>query len=343
MKKIDWEILVNHLTGISTETEEKKLSEWISENEEHRILYERIKELWISEPKAARRPDTEKALSLVLSRIRQSSTARQGTLIPLRPQSRISQAFSVASRSYAIRVAAAIVVAVGAIYLFTILTSNREPERTSVTFSSMQSLRLPDGTKVTFDVGSSFTYPKEFGGADGREVFLKGEAYFEVAKDEKQPFVIHADGGRIEVLGTKFNVRAWETDHHVVVAVKEGKVSFQSENNQNANDVVFLGENTMSKLVRGASPTPPEHIDISGILSWMKKEIYFQNTPVPEVLHQLERWYGVTIESADSTLLKSNITVFIENKPLRENLHLISVTMNVRYEQQGNTVRFLPN
>ena len=343
MKKIDWDILVNHLTGTSTETEERKLSEWISEKEENRILLERITKLWSSEPVSGRRPDTEKALGLVLSRIRQSSTAREARVIPLPPSGRINRVLSFASTTYAMRAAAAIVVAVGALYLYTILTSNREPERTTVTFSSMQSLRLPDGTKVTFDVGSSFTYPKEFGGADGREVFLKGEAYFEVARDEKRPFVIHADGGKIEVLGTKFNVRAWETDHHVVVAVQEGKVSFQSESNQDAKGVVFLAENTMSELVRGASPTPPEHVDISGILSWMKKEIYFQNVPVPEVLHQLERWYGVSIESADSTLLKSNITVFIENKPLKENLNLISVTMNVRYEQQGNTVRFLPN
>jgi len=343
MKKIDWDILVRHLTGTSTEKEERELSGWISEKEENRVFYQRVKNLWISGPRASRQPDTEKALSLVMSRIRQSGTAGEARIIPLPPYGRINRAISFASTTYVLRAAAAIVVAVGALYLFTILTSNREPERTSVTFSSMQSLRLPDGTKVTFDVGSSFTYPKEFGSTEEREVFLKGEAFFEVARDEKRPFVIHADGGKIEVLGTKFNVRAWETDHHVVVAVQEGKVSFQSENNRDVKNVVFLAENTMSKLIRGASPTPPERIDITSILSWMKKEIYFQNAPVPEVLHQLERWYGVSIESADTTLLKSNITVFIENKPLRENLNLISVTMNVRYEQEGNTVRFLPN
>jgi transmembrane sensor len=343
MKTPDWDILINHLTGISSDVEERAISAWISENEENRAFYQRVKNLWASEPRGSRRPDTERALRLVLTRIQQSGAAREATITPLPPLRRFNPAVGFASRAYLLRAAAVLVVAVGAFYVFMLLTSRLEPERTSVTFSSMQSLRLPDGTKATFDVGSSFTYPQSFGGADGREVFLKGEAYFEVARDEKHPFVIHADGGRIEVLGTKFNVRAWGTDRHIVVAVQEGKVSFQSEDNQDVKNVVFLTENSISKLVRGASPTSPEPIDVSGILSWMKKEIYFRDVPVPEVLHQLERWYGVTIESTDSTFLHSNITAFIENKPLTDNLNLISVTMNVRHEQQGNIVRFLPN
>jgi transmembrane sensor len=342
MNRIDWNILLNHLTGTSSETEERTLSEWISENEENRDFYQRVRNLWLSEPHAGPRPDTERALRIVMSRIQQSNPARQAVITPLPPR-RLKQAASFASSTYFIRAAAVLVIAVGALYLFSILTNGSEPEKTSVTFSSMQSLRLPDGTKATFDIGSSFVYPKSFGGADGREVFLKGEAYFEVARDVKHPFIIHADGGRIEVLGTKFNVRAWGTDQHIVVAVQEGKVSFQSENNRDEKNVVVLAENKMSRLIRGASPTPPEPIDVSGILSWMKKEIYFRNAPVPEVMHQLERWYGVTIESTDSTFLKSNITVFIENKPLIENLNLVSITMNVRFEQHGNIIRFLPH
>jgi ferric-dicitrate binding protein FerR (iron transport regulator) len=207
----------------------------------------------------------------------------------------------------------------------------------------MQSLRLTDGTKITFDAGSSFVYPNNFPNGKTREVSLKGEAYFEVARNENYPFIVHANGGRIEVLGTKFDVRAWGTNQPVVVAVQEGKVTFQSETNRNGNDIVVLVEHTMSRLMQGGSPSPPEVADISRYLSWMKREVYFQDTPVPEVLSQLERWYHVTIRSTDSTFLKSNITVFIENKPLVENLRLISVTMNVRFELDGEIVRFLAN
>jgi len=99
----------------------------------------------------------------------------------------------------------------------------------------------------------------------------------------------------------------------------------------------------MSRLSRtGKIPTPAQIIDFSAYLSWMKREIYFQNTPVPEVLRQLERWYNVTILVSDSSLLHENITMFVGNKPLSENLDLLSVIVNARVEQRADTVRFVP-
>lgn len=343
MKKIDWEILVNHLTGVSSEIEEEELAAWISEAEENRALYERVKKMWSAERRVFPKPDTEKALNLILSRIRQSSAATETKVIRFAESAGRKRVLSFVTRSYIIRAAAAIVVVVGAIYLLTILTSGREAEKVSVTFSSMQTIELSDGTRVTADIGSSFTYPESFAGARAREVVLDGEAYFDVAKNDKLPFIVRAGAGRIEVLGTKFNVRAWKEDRRIVVAVQEGTVSFQTEGNNDTSKVVYVRDNEASRLVEGELPTTPEEIDISRYLSWMKREIYFRNTPVPEVLSQLERWYNVKIEAADSSMLKNNITVYIENKRLVENLNLISVVMNVQYVQQGDTIRFLPH
>jgi transmembrane sensor len=342
MKKVNWEILVNHLTGVSSEFEEKELAEWISRTEENRKLYDRVKRMWATEREAFPEPDTEKALSLVLSRIRQPSTARQARLIRFAQYPKVELALRFITRPYILRAAAAIVAAVGALYLLTILTSNREGETTSVTFNSMQTIELSDGTRATFDVGSSFAYASSFGSARAREVYLDGEAYFEVAKNDRSPFIVHAGMGRIEVLGTKFNVRAWEGNKQVVVAVQEGTVSFRTEGNNDTSRVVYLSRNKASTLIEGQSPTLPQDVDISKYLSWMKREIYFHNTPVPEVLHQLERWYNVKIETADSSMLKSYITVFIENKPIADNLTLISVVMHVRFVQKGDTIRFVP-
>jgi transmembrane sensor len=343
MKKIDWEILVNHLTGVSSEIEEEELAEWLSETEENRTLYERVKITWSAERKALTKPDTEKALNLVLSRIRQSDAATETKVIRFAQSPGRKQALSLTARSYIVRVAAAIVVAVGAIYLLTTLTSRRETGEISLTFNSMQTIELSDGTRVTADIGSSFAYPESFADGHAREVSLEGEAYFDVAKNDRVPFIVRAGAGRIEVLGTKFNVRAWKGDRQIVLAVQEGTVSFQTEGNNDTSKVVYVRDNEASRLIEGQSPTTPEEVDVSRYLSWMKREIYFQNTPVPEVLNQLERWYNVTIETADSSMLRNNITVFIENKRLVENLNLISVVMNAPYVQQGDTIRFLPH
>ena len=343
MNKINWDILLNHLNGVASESEEMLLTEWIAGSDENRALYDRLKRLWLAGGLSSRRPDPEKALAQVLATIRKPLSERdQATLhaVSTPKQSKILPFFN---KTYILRAAAAIVAVVGALFLYTLITSKTGVNQTTLTFSSMQSLRLADGTKITFDVGSSFEYPKDFPSETTREVTLKGEAYFEVARDVNHPFIVHANGGRIEVLGTKFNVRAWGAGQPVVVAVQEGRVAFQSENNRNDENIVVLMDHTISKLMQGASPSPPEAADISKYLSWMKREVYFRDTPVPEVLGQLERWYHVTIRSTDSTFLKSNITVFIENKPLVENLRLIAVTMNVRFEQEGEIVRFMAN
>ena len=343
MDKINWEILVDHLNGVASESEEKLLAEWIAEDEEHCAIYDRLKKIWLAGGVPPRRPDTEKALAKVLATIRTPEGERATSVLPRSSAPKRSIVLPFIRNAYVLRAAAAVVTLVGALYLYTLITSKSSVDQTSITFSNMQSLRLPDGTKITFDGGSSFSYPKNFQDEGTREVYLRGEAYFEVARNEKHPFVVHANRGKIKVLGTKFNIRAWGSYQPVVVAVQEGKVAFQSESNGNEKDIVVLVEHTMSKLLKGASPSPPEFADISRYLSWMKREAYFQDTPVPEVLSQLERWYHVTIQSTDSAFLKSNITVFIENKPLTENLRLISVTMNVRFEQEGEIVRFLPN
>ena len=151
---------------------------------------------------------------------------------------------------------------------------------------------------------------------------LNGEAYFEVTRNEKAPFIVHANDGLIKVLGTKFNIRAWQKSSEVIVAVAEGKVSLQNST-ATGKDSVILTKGKMSMLTKDGSLTEPVDVDISQYLSWLNREIYFKNTPFAEVKDQLERWYDTTIELRDSTLLNNRITVFIENKPLEENIKLI--------------------
>ena len=342
MNKIDWEILANHLTGQATEEEDRELSEWLAESAGNREFFDRLKKIWLADRKKMPRVDTEKALTLVMSRIQQQSAA-------LKPGTNRILASSVKwpipqflTQPLFLRAAAVLVIAIGVFTMYTLFNVKRDVETSSVTFTSVQTLQLPDGTRITFDVGSSFKYPTSFEGTDTRAVSLDGEAYFEVSHDDKHPFTVRANEGTIKVLGTSFAVRSWKSDENVVVAVKEGRVSFQPEGNDDTSRIVYLTENTMSRLSRSENaPTPAERIAFADHLSWMKREIYFRNTPVPEVLRQLERWYNVSIQTTDSSMLQGNITVFIGNKPLVENLNLLSVIMNMKVEQHGDTVRFV--
>ncbi len=120
------------------------------------------------------------------------------------------------------------------------------------------SFTLSDGSRVRLDAGSTLWYPEIFDEGE-RTVLLSGEGYFEVAPVGK-PFVVHADRAVVEVLGTQFNVRAWQTEQRVTVAVAEGRVALGAEGDAGA--MVEIGVGQMSTLPKSGPPTKPRSADI---------------------------------------------------------------------------------
>ena len=170
MNKIDWDILLDHLSGVASESEEKLLAEWIAASDENRAIYDRLEKLWHAGDVPSQRPDTEKALARVLATIRRPVGERASLIRPPSSVHKPGVILPFIRKAHIVRAAAAVVAIVGALYLYHMITSSSGGDQTSITFSSMQSLRLPDGTKITFDVGSSFAYPKNFQSEKRREV-----------------------------------------------------------------------------------------------------------------------------------------------------------------------------
>jgi len=104
-----------------------------------------------------------------------------------------------------------------------------------------------DGTKITLDAGSVFQYPETFDG-ELREVYLQGEGFFEVAADVQKPFIAHAGNAEIEVLGTQFNIRAWEHNEEIRVVVAEGLVAFRHEDSMNRENEVKIYCDILGKI-----------------------------------------------------------------------------------------------
>lgn len=339
MHTINLEILIDYLGGSAKEEEIKYVEDWISASKENNEYFERIKKIWNAPPPEFPKPDTEAALKKVLAKI--ESTDRRTTIYRLDSTPREKSYFQTLTQSNFVRAAAVIIIMVGAVYLMMNLLSKKEPSLVHIRSNDIREIELSDGTKVTLDAGSSFDYPENFADSKTREVSLNGEAYFEVTRNENSPFIVHANSGLVKVLGTKFNVRAWEKSDEVIVAVAEGKVSLQNEMTA-GKDSVVLTKGKMSMLTKGGSLTEPIDVDISQYLSWLNREIYFKDTPLLKVIDQLERWYNINIELQDSTLLNNHITVFIENKPLEENIELVCMLTNLRYEIKGDTVKLFP-
>jgi transmembrane sensor len=198
---------------------------------------------------------------------------------------------------------------------------------------------LSDGTRIALDAGSRLRYPETFVG-DTREVYLTGEGYFAVTASPDRPFVVHANHAMVKVLGTRFNVRAWQQDQRVTVAVEEGTVSLGSEGA--VEEGVVIDRGMVSTLPGTGRPSEPRAADIGKHLGWMRNEAFFDSAPLSEVLHQLERWHRVRIVLEDTTVKEDQLTLHIQAKSLDNALELISALTGLGCERSADTVRLRP-
>ncbi|PPL01444.1 FecR family protein [Parapedobacter indicus] len=149
---------------------------------------------------------------------------------------------------------------------------------------------LPDGTKVWLNSESTLRYPSRFGDAQ-RAVQLKGEAYFEVAKDKKRPFRVATAGQNLEVLGTQFNITAYDNEPAIKTTLVEGSVKIT---NLRAGADNTLKPGQQSVITDGN--TAINEVSIEQFTAWKEGFFSFEETPFDEVLEQLARWYDVDIE-----------------------------------------------
>lgn len=155
-------------------------------------------------------------------------------------------------------------------------------------------LILSDGTKMQVNSGTRVVYPVEFN-KDQREIYVDGEIFIEVTKDEKRPFIVKTDKIDIQVLGTKFNVMAYETDNSKQVVLTEGSVKVSSKHNSGN---ALLVPSQMYDLTNGQSTI--KKVDTSRYTSWTKGLLFFESEKLEVLLLKLSRYYGTDIHFEDN-------------------------------------------
>lgn len=157
--------------------------------------------------------------------------------------------------------------------------------------SEVIEMKLPDSTRVWLNVGSSLSYPVAFEHNE-RAVILKGEAYFEVAPDKTKPFKVKiAENTEITVLGTHFNVNAYEDEPALMATLLEGAIQFKKDNKRQLlqpGQQVQSGKDGAVRLVPDA--------DIQAVMAWKRGFFHFYKTDLQTIMRQVERWYDVTVE-----------------------------------------------
>ena len=152
-------------------------------------------------------------------------------------------------------------------------------------------LVLSDGTKVWLNAESEIDYPIEFLG-DKREVFLKGEAYFEVAPDPEKPFIVKTTSMQTRVLGTSFNINAYENEPNVYTTLLTGKVEVMLNKRGNASPVV-LKPAMQLKLDKESGDFSVEKVRVEEITAWRYGVFMFAEDDIEVVTRMLSRWYDV--------------------------------------------------
>jgi len=340
-------MLIRYFSGQLSDSERGGFEAWIAEDPEREAEVRRLRDLWEASAKVTDQPDTEAALAALKERLQAGRLERQRDITRPHPLVRVMQ-----PRGYAWRIAAAIALLVGggamwvAVRSRTPASDQRVPMWTYATARAQRAtLTLPDSSKVTLNTETRLEIPASFGRRT-RDVYLDGEAYFEVAHDHKRPFRVHAGSAVTEVLGTKFGVRAREEESAVQVAVAEGRVGLSSPpgalstnvDRGNNGERTVLERGDVGRLAPNGLASVAHGVDVSRILGWTEGRLAFDRTPLPQVLAELDRWFDRDFVLGDSSLAELRLTTSLRGESLGEAIAVLEAALAVKARVVGRTV-----
>ncbi len=196
-------------------------------------------------------------------------------------------------------------------------------------------LILSDGTMVHINSGTSLKYPVNFISGKKREVFLEGEAYFEVAKDEENPFLVTTSDVGIEVLGTHFNVSSFEGAETFTV-LAEGSVAVYDNNLKEENVSTIIKPGEKATLIDDKFEV--NTVNIEDYLSWRKGKLSFNNEPFNEIIKKIERRFGVAIFNKYTALDSVRFNGTFSDETIIDLLDTFKESAQFNYQIENNLI-----
>ncbi|MCU4174199.1 FecR family protein [Carboxylicivirga sp. N1Y90] len=202
-----------------------------------------------------------------------------------------------------------------------------------IPYGGEYNLRLSDGTIVWLNAGSELRYPVNFIG-NKREVFIKGEGFFDVAHIVSSPFLVHTDYSTVKVYGTEFNVMSYSDDKIEQVTLVDGKVGININGKQ-----TLLKPGEQAEVTPHSSVVAVKKVDTELYTAWTGGELIFENMPLNELAKKLARWYKVDFFFANDGVSQKRFTGIIDkNNDFEFFMSLIEKTTNVKIIVNGRTV-----
>jgi ferric-dicitrate binding protein FerR (iron transport regulator) len=324
--QLDFDLLGRYLEGHATDAEREVVERWIASDERRREAFEELRWTWHIEG-YARRPrfDARRAWAEMPMWVR-AGLRSSGPVLRERVTNR-----------WALRVAAAVVVAVGLGLWFTHRRTAPPPAPHDVAYTTqrgeLRSFTLDDGTRVFLGAASRLIAPQKFG--PERVVTLEGEGYFDVVHDPARPFRVRAPGMVVQDIGTSFSVRVFPGSEIREVAVRTGEVSVSPVGTRTARLTPGMLLRVANKqLILGRA-------DTNSYFGWTGGRLVFRDQPLGEVIETLERWYKLTIVLDDSALASGRVTATFGPQSRSEIVRTLGGLVGARaVEQRGDTAYF---
>lgn len=189
---------------------------------------------------------------------------------------------------------------------------------------------LADGTKVWLNSNSELQFPMLFT-EDKREVKLKGEGFFEVTKNEKQPFRVNAGELKVEVLGTSFNVISFDNDAQSEVVLVTGEVALTSENGQINREYSKMHPGQRAVYQKEKQKIFAEEVNVDKYISWRDGNLIFRDDSMEDVVKRLSRWFNVEITINDPEIKNYIYKATFRNENLFQVLNLLKLSAPIDY------------
>lgn len=208
-----------------------------------------------------------------------------------------------------------------------------------IPFGKKFRLQLSDGTMVHLNAGTTLKYPVKFIAGENRQVYLDGEAFFDVAKDKKHPFIVNADALNVRVLGTHFNVSNYPEDTVTDVVLVEGSVGMYRSNEEfdaSKNTILKPGYKGSFNKENASIFTKPVLTEI--YTSWIDGGLTFRNMTFKNIITKLERRYNVTIINKNEKLANEKFNASFKEESIENVMSYFNDVHGINYTIKNNQI-----
>lgn len=316
--------IVAVINKTATNQEKMLVDNWLSEDERNYAIFEKLQKIRYNGSFEHAYDSKERIFNIIQNRVSKYSYKRK---------TKMWQYISAAS--------IALLIIIGGLSLFSTIKSTDENisyVETKCEYGSKSKITLSDGSIVELNSGSVLRYPNSFSGKE-RVVVLEGEAYFDVAKNKQQPFVVKTNSINVKVLGTHFNVKAYFDDNKIITTLLEGLVKVEKTDSLLNEQSIILSPNQQYVFDRLSGSVNINEVDASMYTTWRNGSYYFDTETFSDIVKKLERGFNIRIDIKSPRLQNELFSgVFDRGESIQQILDLFKKHRKFDYRQAGNVI-----